>query len=358
MTGTSLDGLDVALVEVAGAGLTMRAKFVRGWSVGLGRLAGPLRTLAEQRPMAAGDIASLANEFSRLHVRAIRTLLVRSRPQRAAQPRCDLICVHGQTVFHAPPLSWQVMQPAPIAQAFGVPVVFDLRQADLAAGGEGAPITPIADWVLFREAGPRLAVVNLGGFANLTRWAKPVPEAISGQDLSACNHVLDAVSRRVLGTAYDKNGAKALGGVADNAATRNLMQRLRSQSKRGRSLGTGDEIGEWVAKFGGRVSRNDLAASACEAIGQLIGGELLGDRLALFAGGGTRNRALMAAIRRACPSTRVELTTSFGVPSEYREAACFAVLGALCEDRVPITLPAVTRVAGRVPVAGAIVRPY
>src|SRR5690349_11659226 len=132
MTGTSIDALDASLVEIDGHGLAMRAKPVRNLTRDLGDLAPRLRALAEQQPMTAGQIAAIARDFALLHASAILELL--------AGEKADLICVHGQTVFHQPPLSWQLMQPAPIAQAVGCPVVYDLRQADLAAGGQGAPI--------------------------------------------------------------------------------------------------------------------------------------------------------------------------------------------------------------------------
>src|SRR5262245_35495304 len=143
MTGTSLDGLDVALVEIEGNGLGMKAR-VKAWNSHKLGPAGPsLRTLAAQEPLMAGDIAQAMHDFAALHAEACL--------EGAEGAPVDLVCVHGQTVFHKPPLSWQVMQPAPIARAMKCPVVYDLRAADLAAGGQGAPITPIADWVLFRD---------------------------------------------------------------------------------------------------------------------------------------------------------------------------------------------------------------
>lgn len=133
MTGTSLDSLDVALVEIHGTGLELRADVVRCLTRPLGSLTGPLRALAAQQPATAGRISTLARELATLHVYALHELV--------GEEPVDLIAVHGQTVFHHPPASWQLINPAPIAQALRTPVVFDLRAADLAAGGQGAPIT-------------------------------------------------------------------------------------------------------------------------------------------------------------------------------------------------------------------------
>ncbi len=347
MTGTSIDALDAAVVRVHGRGLGMRAEFVRAVTAPLGVLREPLRALAEQTPMAAGVIAALAREFSLLHGQVIADAL-------AGEP-ADLVAVHGQTVFHAPPVSWQLAAPAVIARAVGAPVVFDLRAADLAAGGQGAPITPLADWVFCASLAKPLAIVNLGGFCNITRLEGDGPETIRGADVCACNHVLDTVARRVLGAPFDDGGRAALAGAIDDEALDDLLGVLTAQQGLRRSLGTGDEVMSWVGRHRTRVSGGDLAASACEALGQMVARAAQGAERVLLAGGGVRNQALRRAIGSCC-SCRVETTDACGLPVEYREAACMAVLGALCEDRTPITLTAVTGAAAP-PVSGSWIHP-
>jgi len=350
MTGTSIDGLDAAVVEIIGGGLGIRARFVRAVSLPLGELAPRLRRIAAGAPATAGDIAAAAHGLASLHVDALRGLLGDRAP--------DLVCVHGQTVFHAPPLSWQMMQPAPIARAIGAPVVYDLRQADLARGGQGAPITPIADWVLFRTAPGRTAIINLGGFCNVTFLPpeRDDPGLVEAMDVCACNQLLDEVARRALGRPYDEDGAAAMAGAPESAALRDLTALLRRQSRAGRSLGTGDELASWVVDAAGYLRPADLAATACEAVAAAIADRIGPVQSAYLAGGGVRNLALAQALGRAIRG-RVAVTDELGVPPEYREAACFAVLGALCQDRVPITLPRVTGCASPAPVAGAWVYP-
>jgi len=338
MTGTSIDGLDAALVEAEGTGLSMTARVVRGVSHGLGGLAVPLRALADQVPMTAGDIAHLARAFSLVHIGAVRELL--------GAERADLICVHGQTVFHKPPLSWQLMQPAPIAAAMDCPVVYDLRAADVAAGGEGAPITPLADWVLLRGDEERV-VVNLGGFANFTRLPRARegvgPGQVLGGDICACNQLLDSIARTLMSVPFDDGGKRGAAGLIHEVALAELKGILMDQRRGRRSLGTGDELGGWIVRFGERVSGADLSATACSAIGQAVAAAVAGADRVLVAGGGTKNAALVAAIASCCGQS-VEPTDAYGVPAAYREAACFAVLGALCQDGVPITLPRITGV--------------
>lgn len=348
MTGTSLDGIDCALVEIDGRGLAMKPRFVRGTSGSLGDLAPGLRALAEQKPMTAGEIAKLSREFALLHAREVNALL--------GGEKCELICVHGQTVFHAPPVSWQMFNPAVLAHETGIDVVCDLRAADLAAGGQGAPITPLADWVWLRSATELRVILNLGGFANATILPRDEgPECIArilGMDICACNHVLDGVARMALGRPYDEDGAAAATGRVDPAARDELMAILSRQASGGRSLGTGDEAigaGGWAERWRGKLGASGICAAACAAVGGAIRAALGRHDAAsvLVAGGGAMNRTLLAHI-----GANVERTDGHGLPGAYREAAEMAVLGALCRDGVPITLPGVTHVPVPAPVSG------
>jgi 1,6-anhydro-N-acetylmuramate kinase len=359
MTGTSIDALDLALVRVRGAGLDLRAELLRFTSTPLGPLAQRLRAAAEQAPRSAGAFAALARDLSLVHVLAVRDLL--------QGERADLVVAHGQTIFHAPPLSWQLLVPSIVAQGVGVPVVADLRAADLAVGGQGAPITPLADWVLFRHLAVRgpVGVVNLGGFANITRIPTPPAgpgvavegarlqdwaESVTGQDLCACNHVLDTIARRVLGAPYDDGGQVARAGTPDPAALDDLRRVLGEQASRGRSLGTLDEATAWLDRHAARLGGAALCASAVRAIAERVALGVMGCDVVLLAGGGAKNAALVEGIARLCAGSgaSVETTGDHAVPIEAREAMEFAVLGALCEDRVPITLPRVTGATRRV----------
>lgn len=347
MTGTSLDGLDVALVEIEGRGLAMRPRFVRGLSRPLGSVAEGLRTLAEQRPLTAGEVSRLMEEFAALHADAIEALL--------AGKRCDLVCVHGQTVWHAPPTSWQLMQAAPIARRVDAPVVYDLRQADLAAGGQGAPLTGIADWVWFagrpassktstsdEPSGDATIVVNLGGFCNATILRAGVLASgwpdVRGFDVCPCNQLLDGIARRLLHRAFDEDGAEAMQGEVHDRALEDLLGVLIAIARPGRSLGTGDEALEWISRWRAHASPRDLAATACDGIAERLADatrEASGG-LVLLAGGGAKNRRLVRAIESSIGG-RVRATDDLGLPGAYREAAHFAVLGALTQDGVAIT---------------------
>lgn len=348
MTGTSIDGLDVALVAIEGTGLDLRPRFIRGLSRELGPAAAGLRDLADQRPLTAAAIARLMHDVALAHLAALREL--------AEGGRLDLVAIHGQTVYHAPPISWQLFQPAPVAHGLGAPVVHDLRAADLARGGQGAPITPLADWVALRSPSERRVVVNLGGFCNLTVLpAGGGIDTIAGGDVCACNQILDHLARTLLGRPYDADGAVAASAAPDADAVAAFAAALRRQASARRSLGTGDELAAAIDAFGGRLPPAVIAASACRAIAGAIAAAAAASgppARVLLAGGGLRNRALRAELGAACAPAAVEATDAHGVPAAYREAFAMAVLGALAQDRVAITLPGVTGVAAPAPLAG------
>lgn len=333
MTGTSIDALDVAVLRIRHFGLRMHATLEATSTVPLGKLAAPLRRLAEQQPMTAGEIAKTQRAFALLHLEALKPLHERHKLQ--------LVSVHGQTVFHAPPDSWQLFQPAPLAHGLGVPVVCDLRAADLANGGQGAPLTPLADFILLRHGSEDRAVINLGGFCNLTRLPGSHDiDRISGADVCACNQVLDAVARAVLDAPYDRDGHAAMQGHPNERAAEQLSTLLRRQARAGRSLGTGDECATWVERHRA-LGPADLAATACAAVAATIAKAAAGAQRLILAGGGVRNRRLVLELgaRSDCP---VALSDDLGVPAAYREAMGWAVLGALCQDRQHIALPQVT----------------
>ncbi len=354
MTGTSIDALDVAMVRISGSGFDMRGVLLAFHSEPLGELAHTLRRIASEEKLSAREIADASWALGELHASAIARVVTNRTP--------DLVCAHGQTVMHAPASprgrSWQLLQPAPIAARWRCPVVFDLRAMDVAMAGQGAPITPIADWILFRAADRTRAIINLGGFANMTLLPSGAShDAVLGFDICACNQLLDAIARDRLQAPFDKDGVAAAGGRVNRELFDALTRQLDLQARSGRSLGDGDDMAQSL-RCATHLSPRDVARTACEAIAVVIGRGVAKlpaahrVREAFLAGGGAFHPVLTAAIERAAgvPCLRLD---SLGVPVHAREAMCFAVLGALCQDGVPITLPEVTGVSFPAPRAGA-----
>lgn len=349
MTGTSIDGdIDAAIVSVHGHGLSLRAPVVACGSFALGPVADDLRRVANQQPMTAGELARIAHEFGVRHAEALAELC------DSANVRPDLVVLHGQTVFHAPPFSWQLINPWPVAHRLRCAVRFDLRGANIAAGGQGAPITPLADFILFGHDTAPTTVLNLGGFANasLIQPRREGPRAVRGFDLCPCNHLLDRVARTRLGRPFDEDGRAASHGIVDASISAEIAARLRTVSSardanRGpRSLGTGDE-GVRAVDLSAELSPSDACATVVDALARVLGecllaaGHTRGDAI-VIAGGSARHRTLREslAFHSGCPVETSEEHS--GVPVAMREAVAMAVLGALADDGVPYTLPDVT----------------
>ncbi len=381
MTGTSIDAIDIAAVRVAGRGLNIRSTLIGQSSAPLGELTRRLRDAQRQLPLTVGELATMSRDLALAHLPPLRELA-------RSHGNPDLVAVHGQTLYHQPPVSLQLIDPTVIAQEMGCDVVCNLRGADLAAGGQGAPITPLSDWIMFRTRNAWRAVVNLGGFSNATILpASPAhgPRAANGKpansvaanreewiaqvrgfDLCLCNQLLDHLARSMAGIPFDDGGRLALAGRINPTAVEAVRILLDQQRLSGRSLGTSDEIVEQSMAHLSQLTPPDALATACEAIAMTIARALdaqrgdEGDRRpmrVLVAGGGVRNAGLMNALRGAI-SGSLATTDQYGIPVDARESIAMALLGALASDGVSITLPRVTGRGSIRSVDGAFLRAF
>jgi 1,6-anhydro-N-acetylmuramate kinase len=351
MTGTSIDGeLDAALVAIHGTGLNMRGDIVASRSWPLGAIAEDLRRVASQTAMTAKEFTRINRAFGELHADALEAVC----SDAGVQP--DLAVLHGQTVFHAPPLSWQLIDPWPTATRLHCRVRYDLRSANIASGGQGAPITPLADFMLFASPDEPCIVVNLGGFVNATLLPRRCDsiDLIRGYDICACNHVLDHLARTRLHAAFDRDGMAASAGQCDEgicARIESAIQPSPTSHARPRSLGTGDEAIR-IIEMTSHLRAEDACRSAVEAIARCIARTLCSETNAsaptphsiplLIAGGSARNRALHAALASHWNGPVRTTNESHGIPVGMREAAAMAILGACADDGVRYTLPSVT----------------
>ncbi|MCP4834472.1 MAG: hypothetical protein GY895_06855 [Phycisphaera sp.] len=352
MTGTSLDGIDAAVVETRGYGTSLSAEIVDHVQEPLGDLQPELFDLARGEALTAAGITSLSRRFGELHARVLARC--------AVDHPLALVAAHGQTVTHAPPDSLQLLDPWPLVRAAACPVVHDLRGADLAGCGAGAPITPRADAVLFRDhrmTAGTLAIVNLGGFVNVTLLPEPrddddgIFEGVEGFDCCPCNHLLDAAAEALLGTPFDVDGGVAMTGTPDETAADRLQGSISKLFQAGRSGGDGDEHRSRAIEIArsagspadGLATLHRAVASAvidcvqtrCEERGIQRPVEFV------LAGGGVLNRRLFEEIGSRA-TVRVRSSGELGVPAQAREAAAMAILGVLAFDGLPITDPAST----------------
>ncbi len=355
MTGTSLDGIDAALIGVLGSGLDMHVRYLAMVSRPLGSVAALLRSMAAGNAHPPIDFLTAARDLGNIHADAVQELLTYTGAHRA-----DFVVAHGQTIWHAPSnrdahgrgVSFQLFDPWPVVARCGLPVCYDLRQADLSRHGQGAPITPIADLILYRALPRPSLIVNLGGICNVTVLTSNTPDGVQGGDIGPCNILLDGLVQRLFpGTPYDKDGLIARSGKASEAFVQAVFENpfFASAGPQKRSTGREDFTEIWVqsliTRFAAQgLSHADLISSGAEFVARMIASRARNDgaRTILLAGGGAKNIHLANRIAALAPQAKTLTSDDAGIPVEAREAAGFAVLGALSQDGVPITLPQVT----------------
>jgi anhydro-N-acetylmuramic acid kinase len=347
MSGTSADGVDVAITRVDGTGLDMTAQLVhhhhRPYDPALRQNIFEIRA-AGQASLA--DLARLARDISLTYAACVNEALVRS-----ALHATDLAAVaaHGQTLYHAPPDTIQWLDPALIAAETHCPVVSDFRRADCAAGGQGAPLVPFADYILFRHLTINRMLLNLGGIANVTCLFAGAPiDKVIAFDTGPGNCISDYLMRthRCEGPGHDVDGALAARGrvirpVDQAFSEHSWFIKLGPKSTDGPAM---IRIFRDALKGYEEESLEDQLATACHvAVRQILharslfGGQLHGELIA--SGGGTRNQTIMRMLREWFT---VRTTEEFGIPSEAKEAIAFALLAAATLDNSPSNLPSCT----------------
>lgn len=352
-SGTSADGVDLALVRARGRGAARTVEFVAG-----ARQPYPAEL---RRDILRGPSAGTAG-LARLHHsvglhmgREARAVLARHgvEPAQLAAAGC-----HGQTVYHhdGDPAdgTLQLGDAAVVAGCLGAPVVGDFRWSDIAAGGQGAPISPFADWVLHRHRGPRLAILNLGGIANFTLLRGDSPPA--AWDSGPANGPLDALARAEAGQPCDLDGRVAAQGrpVPDLQAA--LCSDPFFQRPLPRSTGL-ERFGPGFAERARRAAPSaplaDLLATLVEvtawaAADSLVRAGWEGGPVYLC-GGGARNPVLATALKRrleqvpgTAEATLVRSYADLGWDPDLREAVAFALLADAWLCREPASWPSTT----------------
>lgn len=348
MSGTSLDGVDAALVRISGPTRVELLGFVhRGYH--------PAERALIEAVLAGTSIA----ETARLHVdlahwaaEAIDTLLETTHTRADA---LAAIVFPGQTVWHEPPrVTFQLGEPAVLAERFGVRIVSNLRARDVAAGGQGAPLVPIVDAMLFGAADHARVLLNLGGMANVT-WVPPHGglEGVVGADTGPGMAVIDELARlAVPGLPFDTDGAVAQRGAVQPELLADLLADPFFAAPPPRSTGRERFGRDYAASVAARCPGADgvrtAVALTVEGIVRFAAEFLPPFAEVMVAGGGSRHPVVMAELARRFGERGVAVTTfdHHFFAAEAKEAVAFAMLGWLTLHGQPGNLPAVTGAAG------------
>ena len=346
MSGTSLDGLDFALIEQNNR-TVLRATHYEPMPPQLNY---ELLRLCSSGPDELARVSLAEQTWANLAANGIQSLL---RSAAIDSTAVRAIGSHGQTVRHEPQRGFtiQIGNPALLAELSNISVVADFRRRDVAAGGQGAPLVPAFHEAMFGEKNRVRAVLNIGGFSNLSLLQPS--EATRGFDCGPGNVLMDAWIQRHLGQQYDREGAWASSGRSNDL----LLDQLLSDSyfatqgpkSTGRELFNLPWLDSHLASFP-KVAPEDVQATLLELTARSICESLIasqqGTHDVLVCGGGAHNTALMRSLASLLPGCEVKSTSAYGVDPDWIEAMAFAWLAHCCVEGIPANRPSVTGARG------------
>lgn len=355
MSGTSLDGIDAALVSIEGAGVTTQCELLHFYAHPM-----PIEVreaiLRVSHPDTAkiDEICSLNTELGYLYQTAVEALLVEASQKQIISPTepIDFIASHGQTIYHQPnatkpfvPSTLQIGDPSPLAYHFKTAVVFNFRMMDLVAGGEGAPLVPYTEYLLYRSETKSRLLQNIGGIGNVTILPKNcVMSEVTAFDTGPGNMMINAAMMQLFNQSYDYNGEHGRKGRLIEALFAELKADPYLEMTPPKSTGREHYGEKRVAKLCERYRRlnqsdqmqygYDLihtltrftAYTIAESYRRFIFPACKVDEI-IVGGGGAYNPLLMAMIRAELPEYSVLTQEDLGISSDAKEAIAFAILG-------------------------------
>lgn len=367
MSGTSLDGIDAVLVRIRGAGPStrftqlacVRTPFPRGVRKLILKNSSPGTSRVD-------EIARLNMLLAHLYADAVHAVV---RAGKKTIGELDLIGSHGQTIQHLPRpammfgrkirTTLQIGDPSALAALTGVTTVGDFRVADMALGGQGAPLVPYFDWLLFRSRTRNRLLLNIGGIANVTVLPKNSrPEDVFAFDTGPGNMVVDSLMHEFYGKPFDLEGRTAARGDVSLELFSMLMRHPYLKTRPPKSTGREEFGAEFVSTLLGRAkgfAREDIIATASqftafavyEGYKRFVLKTMVADEV-IVSGGGARNAYVMDELKRYFDGAAVRPVEHFGIAAEAKEAVCFAVLAHETMAGRPTNLPGVTGAHKRV----------
>lgn len=341
MSGTSLDGIDAAVLTTDG-----EAVVAPGPALSIAyaeEFRTRLRGLLGRRP--GPEAAALIRELTELHARAVEALLATAGIAGGA---VDVVGFHGQTVWHRPAAgeTIQVGDGGWLADRLGIPVVFDFRTADVMAGGQGAPLVPLFHGAITAALPKPVAVLNLGGVANVS-WigAGGDGDGLLAFDTGPANALIDDWVLAHTGRAYDAAGRLAAAGRIDHGLVARWLRHPYFAQRPPKSLDR-DTFGGVLAELAGRAPADGaatLTAFSAGAVGASLAFLPEAPRRWLVCGGGRHNPVLLSNIADAVAAA-VAPIEAIGYAGDFIEAQAFAYLAVRALRKLPLTLPSTTGV--------------
>jgi anhydro-N-acetylmuramic acid kinase len=331
MSGTSLDGIDVAIVELRGRSIRT-----------LGFLAAPYPRGVREAILALDSPASISRwnvELAELYSRAILRAIKRWGP-------VDLVGCHGQTIYHdGGRHTLQIGEAAVIAERTSLPVVSNFRARDVAAGGEGAPLVPFVDYLLFRHPRRTRIALNIGGIGNVTVIPPgATPQQVTAFDTGPGNMVIDALVRE-MGLPFDRGGRIAASGRIDPRLLSDLLSDPYYKRRGPKSAGReqyGQDFVDRMKRSGLTVHDLVATATALTASSIALTVRAVGPADVIVSGGGAHNRTILNQLAALLPEMSIATSAEYGVDVDAKEAIAFAVLAYETWHSRPSNLPSAT----------------
>ncbi|QEM14524.1 anhydro-N-acetylmuramic acid kinase [Mucilaginibacter rubeus] len=357
MSGTSLDGLDIALCQFTGHGLNTKFELLQFITIPYpDEFKQEVQQVFAKRSADLEKVTLLNAYIGTYHAELILQALERWRidPQNV-----DFIASHGQTIYHAPErlhlhknypnATLQIGDGDHIAVKTGILTVSDFRQKHIAAGGEGAPLALYGDVLLGNKTGENRVLLNIGGIANLT-WLPGDGDfnRVLCTDIGPGNTLIDAVCRKYFDKSYDEDSAIAYSGNVNEGLLTALLAHPFFKEKAPKTTGPElfnlDMVAEAQQQSGsGQITNEDLvctlSAFTAASIAGFIENNISGDHIQIFtSGGGARNPFVIGELKKLLPSVLIEDSSLLGINPDAKEAILFALLGneALCGEPISI----------------------
>ena len=377
MTGTSMDGIDAALVNITNSGNDTKIEPLKFITVPYPqKLRERLLIISQPGGGTVDEICRLNFLLAQYYVEAIFKICKISNIDIS---EVDLIGTHGQTIHHLPDAeeylgrairsTLQIGEPSFVATKTGVVTVGNFRSADLALDGQGAPLIPYFDFLLFNSEKYNRVLLNIGGIANVTiLLKKSSAEKVLAFDTGPGNMVINALMKKYFNKDYDENGSTAQKGKISVQLLKKLKSHFYFSKPLPKSTGREEFGNEFVKKLiksaeALNLSSEDIIATATELTAQTIADAIKYSGLVIsqvdqliVSGGGVHNKPLMKSLMKKFSSSEVLDSDSLGISGDAKEAICFAVLAneTICGN--PANLPSVTG-AERATVLGSISLP-
>lgn len=364
MSGTSADGIDVAVVRISANRNRPSLKLIAHEAFPYSKvLRRAVLDAMNAESISTADLGRLNWRLGTAYAEAVEETLQRHKV------KLDLVGCHGQTLYHQAraesyagrkfACTWQLGEAGAIAQRVGVPVVSNFRPADMLAGGQGAPLVSLLDYVLFADLKRGRVLQNIGGIANLTAiGAGAGPEKLIAFDTGPGNMIIDWLAQELFDQRFDRNGAIAARGAVIDAVLREALRDRYFKLAPPRTAGR-EQFGKaYAADFLSQCRKHSNRGEDALATATALTVETIANSYAEFAmvgmgerpvdyivsGGGARNRTLMRmlAARLEPLSCTMRTPEEFGLPAEAKETAAFALLAWQTWHRLPGNVPAAT----------------